>query len=195
MVRASQQVRSLSPNNLKKLIALLSFFALTSAAVLYTQNWQPLPGSKINFTIDGMFGKDVKGTIGNLSATIEFYPDDPSASFIKAGIKPASIDTRNKKRDAHLRTADFFEVESYPDITFVSKAFGKQGDAYIVEGDLTIKDVTRALSIPFRFIPKGDSAVFQGTFCINRLDFHVGKKSLFMGNTVTVQLNIPVAAK
>jgi len=177
---------------MKKVISLLAFSVLTSAICILYGNWQTLPDAKINFTIDGLFGADVKGTISDLKSTIRFYPDDVPRSSITTAIRPATINTGNKKRDNHLKTIDFLEVEKYSSISFISKSFRQIGEYYVVEGDLTLKDVTKPITIPFEFINYGDSAVFRGDFNINRLDYHVGKRSHFMGNEVRIHLDIAV---
>ena len=180
---------------MKKTIACLSLFLFMSAMILVSSNWQPVANTKVNFTIDGMFGKDVKGIIAGLRSEIEFYPEDLSRSSISASISPATINTGIKKRDTHLKTSDYFEVEKYPNICFSSKSFRKVGEYFVVEGNLTLKDVTKAITIPFEFTARGDSAWFNGDFNINRLDYHLGKKSRFMGNEVRIHLNIPVTGR
>ena len=180
---------------MKKITAVLIFLLCTSAALLIDANWQAATNSKVNFSIDGMFGIDVNGTISELKSTIEFYPGDVAKSHIQASINPATITTKNKKRDKHLKTTDFLEVEKYTRISFVSKSFRQVGEYFVVEGELTLKDVTKPITIPFEFVTHGDSSIFRGDFNINRLDYHVGKKSLMMGNEVRIHLDIPVKAK
>lgn len=177
---------------MRKLIALLAFISFISAVSFFTANWQPIPRAKVNFTIDGLFGKDVRGTISGLKTEINFHPDDLPHSSINATISPATINTGIGKRDEHLKTADFFEVAKFPHISFVSKSFRKVGEYFVVEGELSMKDVKKPVTIPFEFTTHGDSAVFNGDFNVNRLDYHVGKKSRLMGNEVRVHLNIPV---
>jgi polyisoprenoid-binding protein YceI len=172
------------------LISLVSF-AFTSLL----SNWEPVPDAKIKFTIDGLLGIDVIGTIGDLKSEIYFFPDDVAHSSISSTISPATIDTQNKKRDKHLRTSDFLDTEKFPAISFVSRSLRKVGEYYVVVGDLTLKSITKSISIPFEFTDSGDHALFVGDFKINRLDYNVGKKSWMMGNDVWIHLNIPVVKK
>lgn len=92
-------------------------------------------------------------------------------------IATASIDTRNADRDAHLRSADFLDAEQYPSITFTSTQYRVDGDAIEITGDLTIKDVTRSISIPFEYQgeamdPFGNRRLgFEGRTKIRRSDF------------------------
>lgn len=180
---------------MKKIFALLALFILTSAMIVKNDNWEPAPGAKVSFTIDGLFGKDVKGTISDLKTHIDFYPDDLPRSSITATVSVSTINTKNKKRDNHLKNADFFDAEKFPTIRFTSKSFRQLGEYFIVEGDLSLKDVTKPVTIPFEFFLKGDSAVFSGDFNINRLDYNLGKKSRLMGNEVRIHLDIPVHEK
>jgi polyisoprenoid-binding protein YceI len=180
---------------MKKTIAIfLSFFTLSAFTAL-VGNWEPISGTKTNFSIDGLFGIDVNGTIDDLKTEIHFFPDDLLNSSISATVSPATVDTKNKKRDKHLTTKDFFEVEKFPTISFSSRNFRKVGEYYIVEGDLTIKNITKQITIPFEFTDSGSTALFVGDFDIKRLDFDVGKKTIMMGNEVRVHLNIPVLRK
>lgn len=176
---------------MKKTIALLSFF-IFSSAILLNLNWLPLQGAKISFKINGPFGKDVKGTLSDFKTEIEFYPENVSHSNITASVEASTIDTKNNKRDRHLKGPVFFDTENFATIRFVSKSFRKLGEYFIVEGELTLKDVTRPVTIPFEFITSQDTGWFRGDFEINRLDYHVGKKSRMMGNKVAIHLDIPV---
>jgi polyisoprenoid-binding protein YceI len=99
-------------------------------------------------------------------------------SHVEITLKAASVDTRTPQRDEHLRSADFFDVETYPDITFVSSRVEEVEDnAYLVTGDLTIKDVTQTLSIPIALtgVEKDAFGVmragFEGTRKVNRRDY------------------------
>jgi polyisoprenoid-binding protein YceI len=172
-------------------LLILISFSFTSLL----SNWEPVPDTKINFTIDGLLGIDVTGTISDLKSDIHFFPDDLANSSISATISPATIDTKNKKRDKHLRTNDFLDTEKFPAITFVSRSLRKVGEYYVVVGDLTLKSIAKSISIPFEFTDSGDRALFVGDFKINRLDYNVGKKSWMMGDEVWIHLDIPVVKK
>ena len=93
-------------------------------------------------------------------------------------IQVASVDTRSADRDAHLRSADFFDVENHPTITFTGTSWEITGeDTFDITGDLTIKDVTRTITIPFEYTgeatdPFGNLRVgFEGKVQVNRKDF------------------------
>ena len=99
-------------------------------------------------------------------------------SYAEVTLKAASVDTRNQQRDDHLRSADFFDVEKWPDIRFESTQIEEVEDnAYMVSGDLTIRDVTKPVTIPLELMGVQTDAFgalragFEGSRRINRRDF------------------------
>src|SRR5919109_868488 len=109
--------------------------------------WQIDPAhSLVEFAVKHMMFTTVKGRFGSLHGTIVDDAADPSRSSVEVEIDAASIDTRDEKRDAHLRSADFLDVENYPTITFKSSRVERAGrDRLRVIGDLTIHGTTRAV--------------------------------------------------
>ncbi|HUF29887.1 MAG TPA: YceI family protein, partial [Gemmatimonadaceae bacterium] len=103
--------------------------------------------SEVGFAVKHLMISTVKGHFADVQGTITMHESDPSRSSAEVIIETASIDTRSRDRDKHLRSADFFEVEKWPNITFRSRkvegATGKEGKSFRVTGDLTIRDVTR----------------------------------------------------
>lgn len=100
------------------------------------------------FKVRHLMISNVKGAFTKVTGTVEFDEANPAASSINVTIDVASIDTREPQRDAHLKSADFFEVEKFPTITFVSKEVVKSGDdSFEVVGDLTIRGVTRTVDL------------------------------------------------
>lgn len=102
---------------------------------------------------------------------------NPAATTLEVKINAASVNTRNADRDAHIRSADFFDVENHPTWTFVGTDYAVTGDTVEVTGDLTIKDVTRSITIPMEYQgsatdPFGNKRVgFEGSTQLNRSDF------------------------
>jgi polyisoprenoid-binding protein YceI len=91
-----------------------------------------------------MMISNVTGEFKNISGSFNYNPDDPTLSNVDIAIDANSIDTRDTNRDAHLRSADFFDVENYPNLTFTSKKFEQTGEGeYKVTGDLTIRGTTK----------------------------------------------------
>ncbi len=134
----------------------------------------------IGFRIKHMGLIDVPGYFRDFTGTITYDPKEPSRSSVNFTAKVASVDTGVDGRDKHLRSADFFEVEKHPDMTFKSTKVEKSGDSWIVTGDLTLKDVTRSVALPFKitgFLPgnqrSGPRMGVTAETVINRRDFGV----------------------
>lgn len=134
--------------------------------------------SSADFTVRHMMVTNVRGSFGNLSGTINFDPENPGASSVEATIDVATINTGVEDRDNHLRSADFFEVEKYPNITFKSTDVEVTGDKSAkVTGDLTIRDVTKSVVLDVDFLGQGGSpfgdtrAGFEATTKIDREAF------------------------
>ena len=100
--------------------------------------------TQVSFSAKHMMVTTVRGTFADVQGTIELDETDPTRSKGEFRVGAASVDTNFGARDAHLRSADFFDAETYPEIHFVSTDIRQTGDdAFDVTGDLTIKDVTR----------------------------------------------------
>ncbi|MEO6971775.1 MAG: YceI family protein [Chthoniobacterales bacterium] len=111
--------------------------------------------SAINFKIRHFFSY-VSGRFDKFEGTIRVDPDHPEKSSVTATIDAASVDTKNEKRDADLRSDDFFEVAKYPTITFKSKSVKQTGaDSGDILGDLTIHGVTKEITLHVKFLGKG----------------------------------------
>jgi len=103
--------------------------------------------TQINFSAKHMMVTTVRGTFHDVDGTIELDEADPTRSRASFRVGAASLDTNFGARDAHLRSADFFDAERYPDITFTSTAIRQTGDdRFDVTGDLTIRDVTKPIT-------------------------------------------------
>ena len=108
-------------------------------------NWQIDPThTSIEFSVKHMMITTVRGQFKSFAGNLHIDPSNPAASQVEGSIDVASIDTREGQRDAHLRSADFFDVENYPKMSFRSSRIEPLGaNQYKVYGQLTIKDVTR----------------------------------------------------
>ncbi|MDP9150665.1 MAG: YceI family protein [Myxococcota bacterium] len=104
--------------------------------------------SEIAFTVRHMMFAKVRGVFKSWSATLDHDPSDPTKTAVQVEINTASIDTGDEKRDAHLRSDDFFSAEKFPKITFKAKRVQSAGDgAYKVVGDLTLRGVTKETTV------------------------------------------------
>ncbi|QGQ18592.1 polyisoprenoid-binding protein [Cellulomonas sp. JZ18] len=132
--------------------------------------------SEASFTVRHAGISKVRGTVGITSGTLTVGEDLESSSVVVT-LDPASVDTRDANRDGHLKSADFFEVETYPEWTFTSTAVRAAGDDYVIAGDLTIHGVTRPVELETTFNgtavdPFGNQrAGFEASVTISRKDF------------------------
>jgi len=115
---------------------------------LQTSTWNIDPvHSTAEFKVKHMMIANVKGTFSKVSGVITLDESDLTKSKVEASIEAASIDTRDDQRDSHLRSADFLDVENYPQLFFVSSNVKKAGNGKLsVEGDLTIRGVKRRVN-------------------------------------------------
>lgn len=134
--------------------------------------------SRVGFVARHAMITKVRGAFDEVYGEGRFDAQDPTRSWVRVTIRAASIDSRNQDRDAHLRSADFLDVERYPTITFESKAVEVLGDdRFRVDGDLTIKDATRPVSVELELTgatvdPFGNHRIgLEGGATINRKDW------------------------
>lgn len=99
--------------------------------------------TSVGFTVRHMMITNVRGEFGTVAGEAVFDPSNLDAAKLRATIDVASINTREAQRDAHLKSADFFDVESHPQMVFESRTVRAKGDGYEVVGDLTIRGTTR----------------------------------------------------
>ncbi|QLQ14495.1 MAG: polyisoprenoid-binding protein [Micropruina sp.] len=133
--------------------------------------------SQIGFVARHAMVTKVRGTFDSYTGTATVDGAAPETSSLEVTIDVASVSTRDEGRDGHLRGADFFDVEKYPTITFVGTGFDVDGDVVNVTGDLTIKGITKPVTIPFEFAgaakdPFGNERIgFEGKVTVNRRDW------------------------
>lgn len=134
--------------------------------------------TSVGFSVRHMMITNVRGEFKEVSGSVEFNPEQPAKSTVDVEIKAASIDTREPDRDAHLKSPDFLDVGEYPRITFTSTNIDVTGEnSGRVTGDLTIRDVTRPVTLAVEYTgisrsPWGtDVAGFTATASISRKDW------------------------
>lgn len=143
-----------------------------------TQQWDfDLSHSSVNFHVRHLMVSKVHGRFSLWSGKLELDEQDLTKSRLEVEIDASSVDTKEPKRDEHLRSADFFDVATYPKLTFKSTKIEKDGDDYKVAGDLTIHGITKpvTLSVEGGAIVKdpwgGTRTGFSAKTTINRKDF------------------------
>jgi polyisoprenoid-binding protein YceI len=160
--------------------------------------------SSILFAVKHMVITKVKGEFTEYAGTILYDASDVSKSSVEVTIKTASIDTKDEKRDDHLRNPDFFDTETYPEITFKSKAISKSEKGFVATGDLTMRGVTKEIEIPFEITgviddPWGNTRMgVAAELELNRQDYGISwSKSLDAGGLVVgdnVEIEIEIEA-
>jgi polyisoprenoid-binding protein YceI len=146
----------------------------------------------------------VNGRFTDFGGTIAYDPAAPDSSSVELVVQAASINTDNERRDDHLRSSDFFDVEKHPTLSFRSTGVAADGEGRLsVTGDLTIKGITRQVTVPVEVVAlvptaNGEKAGFEATFTIDRKDFDVTwNRLLDHGGTVLgdeVRITLQVAA-
>jgi polyisoprenoid-binding protein YceI len=142
----------------------------------------------------------VRGAFDTFTGSITIAEDGTPS--VRAEIAVDSVNTRNEQRDAHLKAADFFDVEKFPVATFVSTAVRPDGDNYVVDGDFTLKGVTKPISLNLEFngvnpgMGHGEVAGFEASVVLNRKDFGIDidmpleTGGAVVGDKVTITLEI-----
>ena len=196
---------------MKKLLHIKTFgVALLAVVLLGAANGEAaydidVTHSTLGFAVKHLGVGTTRGAFTDYTGVIEFNPEDYSTFSADVTIQATSIDTKVEARDNHLRNADFFDVEKYPTITFTSTRLEKRGAGAVIVGDLTIKDVTKTLTIPVTVSgpitsPFGGRVIgIAGQTIINRQDFNVSwSKNLDNGGLVVddmVELIIEIEAQ
>jgi polyisoprenoid-binding protein YceI len=159
--------------------AVLDFDPATAATADVTGDYEIDPThTRIGFSTRHAMVTTVRGSFAEFAGTAHLDVASPRSSSVQLAIQVASIHTGQEQRDAHLRTGDFFDAEHYPEMRFVSTDVAElEPSLYAVTGDLTIKDVTRPVTVEFALIgsakdPFGNLRVgFEGSATINRKDW------------------------
>lgn len=166
--------------------------------------------SQVEFAVKHMMFTTVRGRFAEVEGTVVLDESNPSASSVEVTIDAASIDTRVSDRDAHLRSGDFFDVENHPKLTFRSRrvegSIGKEGDAFKVVGDLTIRGVTREVVLDARFEGTGTDpwgntrSGFSASTAVDRRDFGLTWNQaleaggVLVGHEVKIELQVQAVA-
>ena len=170
--------------------------------------WELDPAhSGIYFSVNHIYST-TRGYFEDFKGTVMFSPDDLAGSRFDFEVDVKSINTGNSKRDGHLNSGDFFDAKKYPTMTFKSSAVKHVKDnQYVVDGIMTVKDVSETVSVPFTllgvkvhpFDDKSEVAGFEAHMRIDRLAYHVGGGKFadmgVVGKTVDVLITLEVTRK
>jgi polyisoprenoid-binding protein YceI len=182
--------------------ATIIFAAVNATAATERYNVD-LDHSIVGFSVAHMVVSKTTGRFTDYSGFIEMDPEAKTVKALEAVIQTASVNTNHAKRDTHLKTPDFFNVEKFPAMTWKMKSYGKQGDKYVAKGDLTLLGVTKEVALTGTFngvIPKdpwsNTRAGFTAEGKINRKDFGMNwskvldNGGLVVGDEVDIMLEI-----
>jgi polyisoprenoid-binding protein YceI len=167
---------------MKKILIFLLIVSLSNS--IFAQNWKPVTAG-VSFKLK-MLGTTVEGKFKGFSGTMKFDPNNLEASSLNASVDASTIDTDNNLRNRHLKEKpEFFNVAKYPLLKMKTSKIEKEGNNFVGYFDLTIKETTKAVKIPFSFKQDGNNATFQGSAVINRRDWSVGGGTWGMSDNVT----------
>ncbi len=145
---------------------------------LEPSTWNVDPAhSSVNFSVRHLMVSKVRGTFGTFSGTIVI--GEGGAASVQAEVDVTSVSTNNKQRDAHIRSADFFDSEDYPTATFVSTSLTPKGSDFVLTGDLTLRGVTKSVDFALEYLGRNDGMGygevigFEATTVITRQDFGI----------------------
>ena len=174
----------------------VSILILLITNISIAQQYVPVDeGSEIEFKVRN-FGINVKGDFTGLKGTIVFSEDHLTEAHFDVTIEVNTINTGINQRNNHLLSESFLEVSKYPLMRFESIKITKSTnkDYLYMFGKLTIKDVTKEISFPFKAMPDNGDYIFVGELSLNRRDYHVGENSLTMSDNVKVSLKVRAKA-
>jgi polyisoprenoid-binding protein YceI len=191
-------------------IAAALTLALGANGFAQTSRWEIDPAhSNASFTVRHMMVSNVRGEFTKLAGVVDVVGDDPTTAKVAVTIDAASISTREPKRDAHLRSAEFFDVDKFPTITFTSKKIKRAGEGRLkLVGDLTMHGVTKEVTLDIEELtpevkdPGGNLRVgAHATARINRKDFGLlwnkvlQAGGVLVGDEVAITIDVELVKK
>lgn len=176
---------------MKKLsIIVIAFLAVIATGFTASMLWNiSNDGVTINFELPD---EGTKGTLSGLKAVIDFDKNDLSTGKISASVDVNTLNTGNAQKDNHLKSADFFDAEKHPVISFESTSIKQTETGFVTVGNLTMKDSVKSIEIPFTFSEENGAGVFKGTMELHPGDYGVTKKSKSGKDKVVVTIAVPV---
>jgi len=192
---------------LAALTAMTTTLALGAPAWAETHTYQIDPDhTDVGFTVRHMF-TNLHGRFDSFSGAFDLDPTTGAVTAAKGVAETKSVDTRNEKRDGHLKSPDFFDAEKFPALTFTGKVFKKTADGTDITGDLTMRGVTKAVTFKAKFLgaakdPFGNTrASLSATTRVNRQDFGIkfnkvlDNGGLMIGDDVDIELEVEAIQK
>jgi polyisoprenoid-binding protein YceI len=170
---------------MNKVLIFIFFVSLSNP--IFAQNWKPTTAN-VSFKLK-MLGATVEGKFKGFAGVLKFDPDNVANSSLSASVDATTLDTDNNLRNKHLKEkSEFFNVAKYPTLKMKTTKIEKDGSNFVGYFDLTIKETTKLVKVPFTFKQEGDKATFQGSAVINRRDWSVGGGTWGMSDNVTFSI-------
>jgi polyisoprenoid-binding protein YceI len=188
-------LKAVNPYVCKNVISYMKKLFLPLLSLLYISTvFAPvkhsITKSSVTFQIKNL-GVYTNGSFSGVKGDIDFAPAHLDASSIEASVDVITINTGNDSRDDHLKSDSYFDVAKYPKITIRSVSFKhKGGNNFTGVFNLTIKDKTNQVELPFVYTDNGSTAIFKGILKIDRTDYGVGGSSLIMSADVNISINV-----
>jgi polyisoprenoid-binding protein YceI len=184
-------------------LLLVTFLALGLASSSQAESWKVDPAhTTVGFNVSHLF-TSVQGRFDRFEGTIDFDPANPEAAVVRGTVEAASINTNNEKRDKHLRSDEFFDIEKYQTLQFEStKVTVTEGRNGKIVGNLTIHGVTRPVVLDVKFLGRGkdpwgnERAGFRAELTINRHDYGLNWNELLetggvlVGDEVEIRIDV-----
>jgi len=187
---------------MKKILFILLSLIVFGQTPVMAHEWKMDPAhSGIMFDIKHIYST-IRGHFSDFSGSVFFNPDTPEKSKFEFAVKVDSINTNIGKRDNHLRSGDFFDAKKYPEMVFKSsRVTPAGGNKYIIEGKMTVKDVTKDMRLEFTYLGEKENpfkknkmvAGFETRFKINRLDFNVGNGKFYKMGVVGKDVDVLIS--
>lgn len=177
---------------MKKIYPFLIIILFATASFAQVKQ-QTVTKSAVTFHIKNL-GITVDGIIAGFKGDIKFDPAKLATSSITATVETNTIDTDNGTRNDHLKSDSYFDAAKYPTITMKSVSFKhNSGNKYTGTFNLTIKDRTNTITVPFTYAETGTNAELKGGFQIERTDYDIGGHSMVMSNDVKIDIDVITA--
>lgn len=194
-------------HNFKKTMILVVALVAATVQLTYAADKYELDlaHSSVAFSVKHMMISNVKGSFDTFSGTISYDPKNIENSSVEFSIDVSSVNTRNEKRDEHLRSADFFDAATHPEITFKSEKISRKGDGYVATGTLTMRGVSKKIDLPFVLNgpvqnPWGQTVLgVEVSHELNRKDYGLvwnktmDNGGLVVGDDVKIEINLEAA--
>lgn len=170
------------------------FFILSLSAAAFGQSIKVLPESEVSFSVSNLSVNTVRGTLGDFRGEGQLNLAQPEQSNFEVSVGAATVKTGIGRRDRHLLTDEFFNVEAFPRITVTSGdvMHAAAEGSYHFSGELTIKDISQPISCTFTLKEEGGHSVLEGSFTVARADFELGPSfgTFVIGEEVEVHVKL-----